>query len=297
MLLVTGITGHSGSHFLKELANNAYSGPIRCVVRETSNTAEIDNAVLDITKAVGDLEDQEFLDRAMVGVDTVVHIASIYHSRAVVRAAVRNDVRRILLVHTTGIYSKYKSASDEYSNIERDIEQFIADEGSTIGVVYLRPTMIYGYLNDRNMSVFIRMVDRFRLFPVINHGKSLLQPVHGGDLGRAYYQVLVRSEILRGDYVLSGERPISMRELFELISDALHKRTTFISVPLELGVLLARVLRLLTVGRVDYVERVQRMGEDRSFSHEDATRDFMYSPMCLVDGIRAEVAEYRRRFE
>lgn len=34
------------------------------------------------------------------------------------------------------------------------------------------------------------MVDKLRLFPVIDQGKSLLQPVNGFDLGKAYYQVL-----------------------------------------------------------------------------------------------------------
>lgn len=297
MLLITGITGHSGRYFLNELSRNAYAGPIRCIVREASDTAEIDNVALDIAKAVGDLDDQEFLDTAMSGVHTVVHIASIFHSRKVVRAAVKNGVRRIILVHTTGIYSKHKSASEEYVRIEHDIAQFIEDEGSTIGVVYLRPTMIYGYLNDRNMCVFIRMVKRLRVFPVINGGRSLVQPVHGSDLGSAYYAVLSHSDIECGDYILSGEAPVSMRELLQLISDALGKRTTFVSVPLGVGVILARVLKLITIGRVDYVERVQRMGEDRSFSHADATRDFMYSPMCLADGVRAEVAEYERCFK
>jgi thioester reductase-like protein len=53
MLLVTGITGHSGSYFLKELINNKYEGPIRCVVRETSDTSLIDNSGLHIEKVVG----------------------------------------------------------------------------------------------------------------------------------------------------------------------------------------------------------------------------------------------------
>jgi thioester reductase-like protein len=39
MLLVTGITGHTGRYFLKELIDNRYEGPIRCIVRETSDTS------------------------------------------------------------------------------------------------------------------------------------------------------------------------------------------------------------------------------------------------------------------
>ena len=59
-----------------------------------------------------------------------------------------------------------------------------------------------------------------------------------------------------------------MIEVFKLISKELNKKTVFISVPLKVGVLMARVVKILTLGKIDYIERVQRMGEDRSYSHE-----------------------------
>ncbi len=134
------------------------------------------------------------------------------------KAAIKHNVRRAIFVHTTGIYSKYKSASKEYKRIEETIEQLIKDSGSKIGLIYLRPTMIYGCINDRNMIVFIKMVDKLRLFPVIDHGKSLIQPVNARDLGKAYYQVLKMKRIMNGDYILSGEKPITMLDMFKLIS-------------------------------------------------------------------------------
>ncbi len=70
MLLVTGITGHTGRYFLKELIKNKYEGTIRCIVRETSDTSLIDNSGLNIEKVIGDIRDEEFLDKCMKGVDT-----------------------------------------------------------------------------------------------------------------------------------------------------------------------------------------------------------------------------------
>lgn len=290
MLLVTGITGHSGSYFLKELINNKYEGPIRCVVRETSDTSLIDNSGLNFEKVVGDLSNQDFMDKSMVGVDTVLHIGSIFYSVTVMKAAVKNNVRRAILVHTTGIFSKYKSASEEYKNIELEVKKII--NASPMGLIILRPTMIYGNVNDKNMVIFIKMVDKLRLFPVIDHGKSLLQPVNGRDLGKAYYQVLTNPNIMNGDYILSGEKPITMLNMFKLISNTLGEKTTFISVPLGFGVFLARILKAFTLGKVDYIEKVQRMGEDRSFPHDAAFRDFGYNPMPFAEGIKMEVKQY-----
>jgi nucleoside-diphosphate-sugar epimerase len=292
MLLITGITGHSGKYFLNELIKNKYSGPIRCIVRETSNTDLLDKSGLNIEKVYGNLHDEWILNNAMAGVDTVVHIASIFYSVSLMKAAVKNNVRRAILVHTTGIYSRYKSASEEYKEIEQNIETIINNTQSTIGLVYLRPTMIYGYLNDRNIIVFIKMVDRLRFFPIINKGENKLQPVNGRDLGKAYYKILSKPEIMEGDYILSGEKPISMKELFELISLHLGKKTIFINVPLKLGVIMATTLKFCTLGKVDYIEKVQRMGEDRHFSHEKATNDFKYNPMSLSEGLKIEINEY-----
>lgn len=291
MLLVTGITGHSGRYFLKELIDHKYEDPIRCVVRTSSeDTSLLDNSGLKIEKVVGDLNDQGFLDKAMIGVDTIMHIASIFCSVTVMKAAVKNNVKRAILVHTTGIYSKYKSASEEYKNIELEVKRII--NTSQIGLIILRPTMIYGNVNDKNMVIFIRMVDKLRLFPVVDHGRGMLQPVNGRDLGKAYYQVLANPDIMNGDYILSGEKPITMLHMFKLISNTLGKKTTFVSVPLGFGVFLARILKAFTLGKVDYIEKVQRMGEDRSFPHDAAFEDFGYDPMPFVEGIKMEVKQY-----
>lgn len=201
-------------YFLQELIKNDYKGPIRSVVKDPSEIFLLSNSGLNIEVAVGDLNDSSFVEQAMQGVDTVLHIASIFYSVNVMKAAVKNNVSKAILVHTTGIYSKYKSASEEYKDIEAQIKEIIAKHQSPIGLIYLRPTMIYGNVNDKNMVVFIKMVDKLRFFPVIDHGKSLLQPVNGRDLGKAYYQILCNETIENGDYILSGEKPLPMIDVF-----------------------------------------------------------------------------------
>ncbi|WP_010175469.1 NmrA family NAD(P)-binding protein [Bacillus coahuilensis] len=94
MLLVTGITGHTGSYFLQELIDNKYNNPIRCIVRETSDTSLIDKSGLNIEKVVGDLGDQEFMNNAMDGIDTVMHIGTIFYSSILIKAALEKDIKK-----------------------------------------------------------------------------------------------------------------------------------------------------------------------------------------------------------
>jgi len=292
MLLITGITGHSGSYFLRHLIDNNYESPIRCTIRPNSNLSLLESSNLNIEKVICDLDDEFSLDNAMLGIDEVFHIGSIFYSKNVVKSALKNKVSRIICVHTTGIYSKFKSASAEYKNIEFDIEKMIKRDKSSIQLIYLRPTMIYGYVGDRNMAIFIKMVDKIRLFPLIDYGKNLLQPVNGKDLGKAYFQLLINKNITSGDYILSGKDAISMLDMMHTISNYLQKKTIFFNIPLGLGVILAKLFKLVTFNRFDFIERVQRMGEDRSFSHAEATRDFGYDPMPFSEGLQNEVKQY-----
>jgi len=293
MLLVTGITGHTGRYFLQELIKNKFEGPIRCIVRETSDTSLLDNSGLNIEKVYGDLNDKSFVKSVMSGVDTIMHIYNIHHSPAIVEAAIENKVNWAILVHTTGIYSKFKLASQEYKEVEKKVSEMISAPDCPTKVTILRPTMIYGDLCDRNISKFIKMIDKLRIMPVINGGKSLIQPVNARDLGKAYYDVLMSPDRTAGkSYNLSGEKPMQMIEVFKKISDNLNKKTTFVSVPLGFGVFLAQTAKILTLGKFDYVEKVQRMAEDRCFSHEEAKNDFEFTPMSFDKGIIIEIEQY-----
>jgi uncharacterized protein YbjT (DUF2867 family) len=291
MLLITGITGHSGKYFFSELLKNKYTEKIKIIVRNEETLTFIQDSGLDIETQVGDLSNESFLTKSLENVDTLFHIASIFYSENVVKAAIINKVSRIIVVHTTGIYSQFKSASEEYKLIEENINDLISNASHTIDFTILRPTMIFGYLNDRNMIKFIQLADKLPLLPLIDYGKGLIQPVHGKDLGKAYYQVLV-SKNLERDYILSGERALTMSELFNLIGKYLDKRIFFINVPNRIGVFFAQLLKLISFNKIDYVERVQRMSENRSFSHELATKDFNYSPSSFNDSLKDEVQIY-----
>lgn len=110
----------------------------------------------------------------MTGVDIVMHIYNIHHSPMIVKYAIMNNVKRTILVYTTGIYSNFKYASQGYKNIEKDIIKLTKNPEVSTQVTILRPTMIYGDLCGGNISEFIKMIDKLTIIPVINGGKSLI---------------------------------------------------------------------------------------------------------------------------
>lgn len=291
MLLVTGVTGHTGKYFLQELQQNNYNKKVRFIVRPTTNTAIIEKSGLDYEIVKGDLTNNQFINSVMNEVDEIVHIYNIHHSIDILKAAITHNVKKVVLVHTTGIYSNFKDASARYKEIEQEIKGILESQTHTPTVVILRPSMIYGDLCDHNMSKFIKMVDTLKFIPVIDNGRSLIQPVNARDLGKAYYTALMEVHHT-SDYDLTGDRPITMKEALELISLNLNKKVHFVNVPLNLGVFGARFIKGASINKVDVIEKVQRMAENRSYSHEKAFKTFGYKPLTFEKGIAEEVRQY-----
>ena len=297
ILAITGITGKSGRAFARNLTKHRdiiekmFPGGIRLLLHTEK---ESDSKILegfDAELVYGDLEDEQFLDEVLLGVDTIVHIAGIHWSRQLTTAAAGNFVRRMIVVHTTGIYSKYKEAGEEYRNIDDYVYMMCKSKNIILSI--LRPTMIYGTINDRNVSSFIRMVDKLPFMPVVNNAMYELQPVHYEDLGKAYYDVLVGEEITGGhDYILSGGEEIMLRDMLIEMGAYLSKKMRFVNVPFPVAYAGAWVLYGLSIGKVDLREKVQRLCEPRVYPHEEASRDFGYSPRTFRSAIGDEVRMY-----
>ena len=290
ILAVTGITGHTGGYFLQELIRNGFDGTLRCLVRESSNTKALDDSGLKVEKVVGDICEPADLFRLVDGADRVLHIAGIRDTLPLMAAIEKAGVKgHIVLVHTTGIYSRFRMASGEYKEIEQKLQPCL-DRG--LNVTILRPTMIFGDMCDRNIHKFIRMVDAFPVMPQVRGGKAKIQPVNARDLGRAYYQCVMKDRLPELDYVVSGSRQLSLRELCSLIGIYLGKKTRFVNVPTMAVAGTMWCVKQATRGRVDYVEKALRLSEDRVFSHEKATRDFGFEPEPFDIGLKREVEEY-----
>ena len=301
VLALTGVTGKkSGSILFEKIAGNIESvrsrfpGGIRVLARPSSHTEQLEAALPEVQICRGELSDAAFLREALQGVDTVLHIAGIQLSREIVDAAAACGVRRLILIHTTGIYSKYKAAGEEY----RKIDAYVLDActKNRILLTVCRPTMIYGNVYDMNVVKFIQMVDRLPVMPVVNGARYELQPVHYADLGEAYYRVLMQEEETVGkDFILSGGKPILLREMLTVIGKELGKDVHFISCPFGIAYAGAWGLYLLTLGKKDYREKVQRLCEPRTFAHEEAERAFGFAPRTFEEGIPGEVEEYREK--
>ena len=113
-VLLTGMAGKSGLAFAKLLAESTLPAEytLRILVRTKEQMATLQAILPQAEYMLGDLEEPGHRDQMTRDVDILFHIAGIGKSPVLVKTAAKNGVKRMILVHTTGIYSKYKAAGE-----------------------------------------------------------------------------------------------------------------------------------------------------------------------------------------
>ncbi len=289
MILVTGATGFLGRFVVNELL--ALDLDFRCLVRKTSDTGFLKEKGIELVE--GDLDCPEELINAFSGCRILVNLASLGfgHAEGIIRAAEVSGIKRAIFISTTAVFTTLPAES---KIIRLGAE--VAIQSSKLEYTILRPTMIYGTSNDRNVARLVRFVNKYPLVPVFGRGNSLIQPIYVEDLAKAVVKLLQYDrETVYKTYNLAGEKPISYSEAVEVVGRALGKKVRKINLPVGLVLFLLRLYVKVSSKSVFSEEQVLRLQEDKAFSFEVAKADFAFSSRSFEEGIKLEIGEMRMK--
>lgn len=192
--------------------------------------------------------------------------------------------RRLVALSSTSRFTKQDSGrgvdrelSDRLRRGEDDVLRWGEEHG--VQVVVLRPTMIYGHPRDGNVSTMRRLLQRFRVFPVVGRAAGLRQPVHVDDVGLATVRAALATSTDAGSraYTLSGGEVLTYRQLVDRVRRTVPGPTTVLRVPASLFRLVERVAPGSRTARTA-AGMADRMSTDMVFDHADAARDLDYAP-------------------
>ncbi|MBC8101999.1 MAG: NAD-dependent epimerase/dehydratase family protein [Cytophagales bacterium] len=293
-ILITGWTGNTGSRILERAARRWPSADFVGVTRreDASPPAEIAGR---FHVAVTPLEDETALEQAAFAdhspFDLILHVAHVHFTPPVMRLAEKWNARRVLLVHTTGMYSRYQQYGARYRDIDDTITR--RTESGPCWTI-LRPTMIYGNARDHNLHKLILAVARAPVLPLPGDGSAVFQPVHVEDVADAALAALENPICRFRAYDLSGATVATYREMLTLIGGLLDRQPVLVPVPVPLALLLAGAGERLRPGGIGIrVEQVRRLAENKAYSHAAAAADFGFSPRTLSTGLAEEIALLR----
>lgn len=277
-IAIIGASGHVGFRLVKKLSSKY---KINCIVRDIDKRdfSEFNN--VQIFK-VEDISNTIDLAKAIDNCHAIINAGYISFAQEILKAININksSTEHIIFTGSTGVFTKLPSDS---ADIKRQAEQFIVNNYRTPYTI-IRPTMIYGHKDDKNISKLSRVLKKVPFFPLIGKGDKLLQPVFIDDLVCSYEIALFNNKFYNESYNIAGAEALSNREVFQKISNILGKKIIFISINSYIISLIIKVLAIFKLKIVSQ-EQIKRFQENKNISIKKFVEAFGFTPRSFDDGL------------
>jgi nucleoside-diphosphate-sugar epimerase len=278
--VVTGSTGFIGSHLVDALL--ARGATVRALVRPETPVARRDPR---IEHWEADLLDDRSVRESPVwwGATHVFHLAGVTKGRTLSHfragnvfptanllaalAARQGPPPRVVLVSSQAAAGPAADGERPVREIDRPVpveaygrsklqaEQAVVRYRDVLPITIVRPSAVYGPRDRDFLKVFRQASRRIALHAVPrDHAFSL---VHVTDLVRALILAAERPEAVGRTYFVSGDAPVTWRELYEEVARAASSRPIQLQVPLHAVRIAARAGDLVSslTGRATMLNR------------------------------------------
>jgi nucleoside-diphosphate-sugar epimerase len=319
-ILVTGGTGFTGGHLCERLAGAGYA--VRALVRNPNRCSSLSQWGVELV--TGDLRDQESLEQAARGVAVVYHIGALFRpenvsrkemweinvegTRNLLEAASNAGVQRFVHCSTVGVHGGIRNPpanedtpygpGDYYQESKTEGERVVlkyANEGR-LPIVIFRPGGIYGPRDLR----FLKLIKaiKTRRFVMLGSGEVGYQMIYIDDLIDGILLCGTAKNAVGNTYILTGEEPVTLNRLVQVIAEVLGVRPTSLRFPVTpvylAGFLCELLCKPLGINPPLYRRRVDFFRKTRSFDISKAKTDLGFRPkMELKSGIRRTADWYK----
>jgi len=234
MILVTGGTGFIGKALIRRLSEMGL--PVRMLIRPSSQTPNLPKGI-PVEVAVSSLADSRGLRAAMVGVDTVYHLAGVERkgayadlmevdvqgTRAVTEAAADAGVERFFFLSHL---SADRASAFPVMKFKAVAEEFVRRSGMDYTI--FRTAVVYGP-NDSFTSGIARLLHALPfIFLIPGDGRMLVQPLWVEDLVTCMTWALDDDRTRRQLYDVGGPEYLTLVQVLELVMQNLGIRRTLV---------------------------------------------------------------------
>jgi len=233
-----------------------------------------------------DEQANEDLIKSLGAVVTLIHCAPLWLLPKQLDTLRTLGLKRVVAFSSSSVISKNNSADasenelvKNLSNAEMDINAFCTNYD--IALTIFRPSMIYGYSRDQNVTHLARFIRKYRCMMLVGDAKGLRQPVHANDLVDACLRAMDKPATYGNTYNLAGGQVMSYQEMVGYIFKALKIKPRIVSIPLGIY---RFALRLASItSKFSYTaEMANRMNQDLNYDCTDAIADFGYAPQAFL---------------
>ena len=278
-ILVTGATGFIGTEVLRLLVPKYR---VRIFSRKRVQIPGVEVIVGDLTK-------QNDVERAVIGIDCIVHLAAIIigderatydfnvaSTKLLVTTAKKQKVRQFILLSSENVLWSNQSSYGRSKAVGEQIVNRLQHH------LILRCSVVYGRGNNINLGKVMNYVKRRGFIMIPGSGKSLMQPIYVEDVAR-----FIKSGIdkkIEGTYLIAGTSRISLNEFIDMVACLLGKRIIKLHIPLWLIYLCVKARELFPNAPVKW-SQIRNLSTKRVYDIDAAVQDFGYAPKSIEDGL------------
>ncbi|WP_428665786.1 NAD(P)H-binding protein [Reyranella sp.] len=273
-IAVIGASGRSGSAVCRLLT---VEGHHLIAVQRRAGSVPLPGLVAE--PRIADLDDPKALAIALADATVVVNTAHARWTPQVIAAAPRNA--RLVLMGSTRRFSRW--ADPHGDGVRLGEAAFLASGRSG---VMLHPTLIYSRQGNGDVQRLAALLSRLPVAPLPGGGRSLVQPIHQGDVARCLLAAALHHWDGPETMVIAGPEPIAYRDFLRAVAEAAGLDVPrVLEVPAGLLQMMAPLSAVLPgVPRIDSAQ-IRRLTEDKAFDIAPMRQRLGVVPIPLGEGL------------
>lgn len=281
VLCIAGATGFIGRHLLRR----AFQEGWRCslLVRDPGRLCLED---WKLRVVCGAISDQAALGSWLEGGAALLYLVPLVqgHLADICEATREAGICRAIFVSNSIVKCQHLEPNVRATILE--MEGVIRQ--SQLAWTIVRPTMVFGYLQDHNVSELVRWIQRHRIVPLVGRGKGLVQPLHVDDLITILLRLVERPGLIGRVYEVGGGSILANRELAEEIVRLYGLRRLLFPIPTAMLIGASWVGRKILGCQWPSYYQLRRACEDKSVDNRAALHDLGFSPRSFSAALASE---------
>jgi nucleoside-diphosphate-sugar epimerase len=281
MILVTGAKGVVGQPLCQRLAGEGRA--YYAVSRQASISPE--SLQWDLSLAPDDS-----VRSKLSQISSLIHCAPIWLLPAHFDVLVEAGINHMLVFSSTSVLSKRNTTDPSEQQLVSQLGE--AEEAlmhrcqsHRIRLTILRPSLIYGYRRDQNVSHIAKFIRRFGFMLLVGKASGLRQPVHADDLvdvALNAIDTLGAETIEQCAYNVAGKDVLTYRQMVTRIFAGVGRPTRILSIPLWL--FRPALMLAAKFSNFSYTaEMATRMNQDLNYDYSAAATKLGFSPQGFLE--------------
>lgn len=254
-VLVVGASRPLGVEIVRVLraAGREVDATYRTYCKESVQTLD----ALGATITQLDIADRDALKAHLQNADAAIFIPILTVSQ-IAAPLLRDDMRAVFfssnnvaIDHEADVYARLRGAEE-------------AVQAAAPQAVILRPTMIYGYPGDGNISKLMGAMRRLPVMPMPGGGRAMQQPVYYKDVAKAACEACVGATLPGGVHAVAGPEAVSQKALYAAVADAAGARAAILPAPSAAAIAIARMTEAIGLKPPLSSAQLRRANEDKT---------------------------------